>query len=242
MRQLGTKIFLASALVVVVVLGGALLLTSNRARRAADQSIDTALEAARAAIEDALVGRSETLLQVAANLVQVPSYLARINEAIDSGNRADLLDQANEFRDQTGAAWALITDADGLQQAWTYENTFGDDLSESSLVGMALAWESTQGVWIEPGPNGDIIFQAVGVPVFNPARTALYGVLVVAVPIDSTFAFELKGRTNSDVVFLARDSLGAPHVVVSTLPPGSIDSAMSQIDLETAFGTPQQSA
>ena len=82
----------------------------------------------------------------------------------------------------------------------------------------------------------------MGVPVFNPVRTALYGVLVAAVLIDSTFAFELKGRTNSDVVFLARDSLGAPHVAVSTLPPGSIDSAMSQIDLETAFGTTQQSS
>lgn len=244
LRRLGSKIFLASALVVVTVLGGALLLTGNRAGRAADQSIDRALAGARAAIDDALGGRSRTLLQVAAGLVQVPNYLARITAAIDSRDRADLLDQADEFRDQTGAAWALITDADGIQQAWNYgpeRGAFGDDLSESSIVGMALAWDSTEGVWIEPGPDGDVIFQAVGVPVFNPVRTVLYGVLVVALPIDSTFAFELKGRTNSDVVFFAIDSLGVPRVAVSTLPHESIDSAISRIEPDSVFGITEQS-
>ena len=224
------------------MLGGALLLTSNRADRAADQSIDIALNATRAAIEDALTGRSRMLLEGAARFVQAPNYVARINAAIDSRRRADLLDLADEFLDQTGAVWALITDRDGVQQAWTRERgAFGDDLSEGSLVGMALAWDSTEGVWIEPGPDGDVIYQAVGVPVFSPARTAIYGVLVAARPIDSTFAFELKGRTNSDIVFFARDTLGVPfHVVASTLPRGSIDSVISHMDPARVFNATNQ--
>ncbi len=222
------------------------MLTSNRAGRAADQSIDMALNATRADIYDALAARSRELLKAAAAFVQGPSYLARISAAIESRNRVDLLDQADEFLDQTGAVWALITDADGVQQAWTKRGergAFGDDLSEGSLVGMALAWDSTEGVWIEPGPDGEVIFQAVGVPIFSPARTAIYGVFVAALPIDSTFAFELKSRTNSDIVFFALDTLGVPHhVVASTLPHGSIDSVISHIDPDRVFSPTEQNA
>jgi HAMP domain-containing protein len=151
------------------------------------------------------------------------------------------LDQADEFREQTGAAWALITDGAGILHAWTYERyVFDDDLSESSLVGLALQGDSTQGVWIEPTDEGDVIFQAVGVPVFDPSRTSIYAVLVTALVVDSTFAADLQRHTASDVVFFGVDTLGVPQVAVSTLRRGPIDSAVASLDPDSALADPTQ--
>lgn len=232
---------MASAVVVAAVLGGALYFTWLRANSAADASIDKALTATQSAIDDALTGRSTALLQVTAGLAQVPDYVARIDEALTAGNRSDLLDQADEFREQTGAAWALITDGAGILHAWTYERyVFDDDLSESSLVGLALQGDSTQGVWIEPTDEGDVIFQAVGVPVFDPSRTSIYAVLVTALVVDSTFAADLQRHTASDVVFFGVDTLGVPQVAVSTLRRGPIDSAIASLDPDSALADPTQ--
>ena len=51
-----------------------------------------------------------------------------------------------------------------------------------TLAGLALAGDATEGVWIEPGPDGDELYQAVGIPIFAPGRTVIYGVLVAALP------------------------------------------------------------
>jgi len=232
---LAPRIFLSTAIVIVVVLGGALLLTKTRADRTADQSIERALTATQSAIEDLLSARSGGLVQVTAGLAQVPDYVARIDAALESGNRSNLLDQADEFTDQTGASWALLADAQGVSQAWTYQRHIaGEDLSESSLVGMALAGDTTEGVWIEPTAEGDVIFQAVAVPVFDPGRRMIHGILVTALQIDREIADEIKRHTNSDVVFFSLDTLDLPNVVVSTLGAGSTDSVFRNLDLAAA--------
>ncbi len=237
MTGLAPRIFLSTALVIVVVLGGALGFTKHRADVTADQSIDKALTATQAAIEDVLAGRSGGLLQVTAGLAQVPDYVARIATAFENESRSNLLDQVDEYAAQTGAVWAMLTDAYGVLHAWTYErNYYGDDLSESSLIGMALAGDTTQGVWIEPTPDGDIIFQAVAVPVFDPSRTMIYGILVTAYEIDQDLAVEIKSHTNSDVVFFALDSIGLAQPVVSTLESETLAETLRSMDLEAAVG------
>jgi HAMP domain-containing protein len=219
----------------VVVLGGALFLTKRGADRAADASIATALDATQSAIRDALESRSRTLAQTAAALARVPSYAARIGE-VSTGARANLLDQADEFRSQTHAAWTLLTDNTGALRAWTlHRDQSGEDFSNGSLVGLALEGTPTEGLWIEPGETGDELYQAVGVPIKNPAGTTTYGVLVAALPIDSAFAAELKRHTNSDIVFFTRDTMGAPHVALSTLPKGTLDTAITALSIDSSF-------
>ena len=95
---LGTKIFLGTALVVTLVLGAALLVTKRQADRAADSASLQAVRATQAAIRDALEGRSQTLLQLTAALVQVPVYVSRIGESVRTRTRSDLLDQADELK------------------------------------------------------------------------------------------------------------------------------------------------
>jgi serine/threonine-protein kinase len=227
--------------VVVAVLGGSLLLTKQRADRAADESIARALTATRSAIEDALASRSTALLQSARLIARVPDYVARIGEALRQDNRANLLDQADEFREQLGAGWALIADAGGVLRARTDQRDLvGDSLAEGALVGLALEGNPTQGAWIEPGPEGDELFQAVGVPIVSPGGGALYGVLVAAVRLDSSFAEHLRANTGSEVVFFALDLQGRPLPTVSTMDRQALQAGMGDPgSWEQALGAEQ---
>jgi HAMP domain-containing protein len=228
-RGLGARIFFATAAVIVVVLGGALFLTKRRADLAADASLARALAAAQSAVADGLDSRSQTLLEKTAVLAQVPTYIAQLSRASGSA-QADVLDRAQEFRNQTGAAWTLITDDQGVLRAWTlHRDLEGEDFAEGAVVGLALEGQTAQGVWIEPGDSSDQLFQAVGVPVKDPHGNAIFGVLVTALPIDSAFAAELVRHTASEVAFFECDSTGAPHLALATLPGAALKAAIAAL-------------
>ncbi len=220
---LGTRIFLGTALVVVAVLGSALLVTKRRADAAADAASARALGATAAAIDEALTNRSTTLLRLNQALVQVPAYVSRIGESLRGGDRANLLDQADELRLQTGADWVLITDGAGVLQAWTANRgSSGEDFSRGALIGRAMEGQITQGLWLEPGEAGDDLYQAVGVPVANPGSTSPFGVVVAALKVDSAFVAQLHRTTDSEIVFFSLDTLGLPQVAVSSLPRSAV--------------------
>jgi serine/threonine-protein kinase len=232
---LGTKIFAGTAFVVLAALGAALLVTKSRANSAADAASERALRATEDAIGDALMGRSRTLRQLTSALVQVPTYVSRIGEALRTDDRANLLDQSDELRRQTGADWVLITDADGVLKAWTAQrNTFDQDFSRGALIGRALEGRVTEGLWLEPGPSGDQLFQAVGVPVNSPGAGTPFGVVVAALRIDSSFARVLKRHTNSEIVFFSRDTLGVPQVAISTLAAADLPRALRRLPMDSA--------
>jgi HAMP domain-containing protein len=232
---LGTKIFAGTAFVVVAALGAALVVTKSRANSAADAASERALRATEDAIGDALVGRSRTLRQLTAALVQVPTYVSRIGEALRTNDRANLLDQSDELRSQTGADWVLITDGNGVLKAWTAQrNVFDQDFSGGALIGRALEGQITEGLWLEPGPAGDQLFQAVGVPVSPPGVTTPFGVVVGALRLDSSLAGILKRHTNSEIVFFSRDTLGVPQVAVSTLPAANLPEALRRLPMDSA--------
>ena len=224
---LGTKIFLGTALVVTLVLGAALLVTKRQADRAADSAALQALQATQATIRDALEGRSERLRQLTAALVQVPVYVSRIGESVRSGNRADLLDQADELRDQIGADWVLITDPAGVLQAWTSQrDLFDQDFSRGALIGRALEGRTTAGTWVEPSDAGDELYQAVAMPVASPGSTTTLAVVSAALKIDTAFAGRLRRHTNSEMVFFSIDTLGFPQLAVSTLAGSDVAKAV----------------
>jgi eukaryotic-like serine/threonine-protein kinase len=220
---LGRRIFLGTTLVVVAVLGSALLATKRRADAAADDASARALGATASSIQEALTSRSLTLLRLTHALAQVPAYVSRIGESVRTGDRANLLDQADELRIQAGADWVLVTDGAGVLQAWTaHRGIFGEDFSRGALIGRAMEGQVTQGLWLEPTDDGDALYQAVGVPVVNPGSSTPFAVVVAALRVDSTFAAQLHRNTASEIVFFSLDTLGVPQVAVSTLPPAAI--------------------
>ena len=236
---LGTRIFLGTAAVVVVVLGSSLLITKHRADEAADAASARAVRSTAASIGDALASRSETLRRLTEALVQVPAYVSRIEESLRTGDRANLLDQADELRAQTGSDWVLITDGSGVLQAWTAERgVFDQDFSRGALIGRALEGQSTEGLWLEPGKRGDDIYQAVGVPVAGPGTSAPFGIVVAASKLDSALAERLRRHTDSEVLFFSLDTLGVPRVAVSTLPRASVAAAVRAAPVKSADSLP----
>jgi len=232
---LGTRIFLGTALVVVAALGLALLVTKQRTDSAADAASARAIRATEAAIGDAIEGRSRTLVRITEALVQVPAYVSRIGESLRAGDRANLLDQADELRSQTGADWVLITDQNGILKAWSaHRDLFDEDFARGALIGRALEGQPTEGLWLEPGEQGDELYQAVGVPVASPGVTTPLGIVVAAVRMDSAFAEQLRRHTNSEIVFFSRDTLGMPHVAASTLPREAVSDGIRALPADTA--------
>jgi serine/threonine-protein kinase len=231
--RLATKIFAGAGMVVVAALGTALLVTRGRADQAAQVASTRALRATRSAIGDALVSRSRSLRQLTAALGQVPAYVSRIGEALRRDDRANLLDQADELRAQTGADWVLIVDELGVLKAWTAQRGAADqDFSGGALIGRALEGRTTEGLWIESGSGHDELFQAVGVPITDPAGGARYGVIVAAVRIDSSFASQLKRHTGSDILFFSRDTAGVPLLAVSTLAAPGLSAEVRRIRID----------
>ncbi|HEY7480944.1 MAG TPA: protein kinase [Gemmatimonadales bacterium] len=238
---LGTRIFLGTSLVVVAVLGSALLVTKRRADAAADDASARALAASASSINEALESRSITLLRLTQALVQVPAYVSRIGESLRAGDRANLLDQADELREQTGGDWVLITDGAGVLQAWTANRaSSGEDFSRGALIGRALEGQITQGLWLEPGDAGDQLYQAVGVPVADPGSTRPFGVVVSALQVDSGFVGQLRRNTDSEIVFFSLDTVGAPQVAVASLPRQELAREVPGAPIgkatDTAFG------
>jgi HAMP domain-containing protein len=239
---LGTKIFLGTALVVTLVLGAALLVTKRQADRAADAASLQAVQATQAAIRDALEGRSQTLLQLTAALVQVPVYVSRIGESVRTGARADLLDQADELREQIGAEWVLITDPTGVLRAWTSQrDLFDQDFSGGALIGRALEGRTTAGLWIEPSDAGDELYQAVAMPVASPGSATILAVVSAALKIDTALAGRLRRHTNSEIVFFSIDTLGVPQLAVSTLPGPDVAAAVRSISSDDDADSASQS-
>jgi serine/threonine-protein kinase len=217
--------------VVAITLGGALALIRLRASQAADAAIDRGLGATQSAVQDALASRSHTLQQSARILAQVPSYISRIDEDLRAENRADLLDAADEFRQQGEAEWALITDQSGVLQASTRDReSFGIEMGGGQLVGDALTGKATEGAWIEATSAGDSLFQAVAVPIKPPGDgVPVSGVLILGIPLDTVLAARLKRQTNSEIVFISLDTLDHPALAVSTLAPEVLAQAMGEL-------------
>jgi serine/threonine-protein kinase len=226
--------------VVVVVLGAALFVTGRRAGETADASVTRALAATRASVADALAGRSEQLRRTAEVLALQTPYIGRIETALRSANRGDLLDQADEFRNQSGADWVLLTDADGILAASTYQRgAFDIPLGEGALVSLPLSeGRPAEGAWIEVAEDGsDLLFQAAGVPILRPGGS-LVGVLVLARAVDAAFAQELRLHTTSEIVFFSLDTLGVPRPVIGTVPTEAVTGLLDAVRLAEDPGTP----
>jgi HAMP domain-containing protein/tRNA A-37 threonylcarbamoyl transferase component Bud32 len=220
LNKLGVKVFVATALVVVVALGGALLLTKHRADAAANDSIKGALGATRSAIQGLMESRTARLQQTLHILSTQPSYIAYVQKALAGGRRGDLLAQADEFRDQTGAGWVMFLDGSGVLQAWTlHRDQYGDSLGDGSLAAAALQGSLSKGLWIEVDSSGhDVLYQAVAAPVSPPGSGNTTAVLIAALPLDRAFADSLRDATNSEIVLFTLDTLGHPRPVLTTLP------------------------
>src|SRR2546425_11373063 len=219
---LAAKIFLGSTLLVVTVLGASFGITALSATRTADAGITRALAGTRSAVVNLLAARTRTLAGLSAVSAGVPQFREPL---LTSRERADILHQAQEFRDLIGAAWALVTNETGILLARTdYPDQLDRDLSSGALVAGALSGAQGSGAWLDDVTGR--LYMAVATPLASSREAAPQGVLVTAYALDDSVAQAIKQATTSDIVLFALDTLGRPHVVGSTLPREEVGPAL----------------
>ena len=224
------KIFLSSALLVVAVLGVTFGVTSMQANRTADAAIHRGLLNTRHAAENFLAARTRTVGVVSTASGQIPQFRQRL---FTSRSRAEVLDQAQEYRDLIGAAWILVTDKDGILLARTdYPEEYDRDLSRGALIATGLSGEQSHGAFIDDRDSANTrLYIAVATPLRDRPEAAPQGVLVAAFSLDDSLAAAIHDATNSDVVFFAfpADSTKPPLVTGSTLSREDVASAIAAV-------------
>jgi len=210
---LAGKIFLASTILVVAVLGATFGVTSLQANRTADAAVLRALTSTRRAVDDFLAGRTRAVAGMSKVSAGVPQFRERL---LTARERANALDQAQEYRDLIGAAWVLVTDHGGVLIARTdYPEEFGQNLEHAPLVAAALEGEQTSGAWLDDFRVK--MFIAVGTPLRASPSAAPQGTLVAAYEVDDSLAHAVSAVASADVVFFMLDTLDRPLLVASTL-------------------------
>jgi eukaryotic-like serine/threonine-protein kinase len=228
------RIFLATAAAVVVVLAIVLGALSLSARRTADAAVARGLAASRRHVDALLAGRERALASGALVFAQNPLFRGLVL----ARGEADLLDQAVEATQRTGATWVQIADSAGVRLAKSDEPAAPPvTLAGTALVGGALAGEVVAGA----GVAGDTaLFQGVAVPIaVGTEATRVVGVLVAAQAMDSTLVREIRDATGSEVLIYLLDTLGTPRAVAATLPAGpAVDSLLAAHAAADSGGAP----
>src|SRR5256885_2042554 len=210
---LAAKIFLGSTLLVVTVLGTSLGITAHTATRTADAAIERALAGTRRAIANLLATRTRTLAEMSAVSAREPQLREGLSA---SRERADILHQAQEYRDLIGAAWVLVTNEAGVLLARTDDpDQFDRDLSSGALVAAALSGDQASGAWLDDVTGR--LYEAVATPLAPSRQAAPQGVLVAAYAMDDSVAQAIKQATTSHLVLFSLDTICRPYVVRSTL-------------------------
>lgn len=203
------KIFGANAAVILAVLAGVLVVLAFASRATADASLARGLEQTRRHIATLLDQRERTLEASALVFAQNPTFRALVLEK----SPADLLDQAIEATQRTGADWVQITDASGVRLAKSDDPTAPHvSLAGSALIAGALMDSAMAGFGVS---NDSLLFQAVAVPIIG--TTQVSGVLMATLAIDSVFGAAVKDATGSDIIFYVIDTANTTRISTATL-------------------------
>jgi HAMP domain-containing protein len=204
------KIFAANAAVILAVLAGVLIMLTLAARGTADAALARGLEQTRRHVATLLDQREGTLEGSALVFALNPTFRALVLEQ----SPADLLDQASEAVERTGADWVQITDDEGVRLAKSDEPTAPRvSLAGSALIAGALSGEPSAGFG---ATNDSLLFQTVAVPIIG--TTQVSGVLMATLAIDSTFGTAVKDATGSDIIFYVIDTANTTRISAATLP------------------------
>ncbi len=226
-RSVASQIFAASVVVVAGTLLLVWLLTASRMRQVSEVGLARELATTRVAVEGALAQRSASKMPLAAGLTSVPTYFSRVEQALARQDLATLLDQAEEYRDQLGAAWTMLLDQRGTMSAWTlHPERTGEDFSEGALVRRALGGDTASGAWLEPSDSVDHLYQSIAVPIRRPGGQTVEGSLIAAFALDDTLLTQLNQQTGSEIALVTLDTLGRARLSATTLG-GALRQAMA---------------
>jgi eukaryotic-like serine/threonine-protein kinase len=224
---LGTRIFLATALLVALSVGTAVAVTSVLIGRIARSAVADALEksaAAQKTLQEQRYGQLQLISKLFVSDPYLRAYLAESSTASDVASILDLLEE----RRQQGLEndFAIVLDTAGRVIARTDRPTaVGEDLRQRSLVAEIIEQrgaEPTAGMWQERNK----LYEAVAGPLVSDFEPFAY--LVTGFEIDADKARAVKDASGADVAYIAMMD-GRPAVVATTLEDGAIAALLDEL-------------
>ncbi len=208
---LGTRFFLATALLVTATVAAAVAVTYFLGQRVADSAARATLDRSATAQANAQAQRLDVLPLATQLLAGDPSFAAYVAESLEGGDTLSLLDQLDERLGDIQSDFAMVLDPDGalaastLTPAPTTEQLAADPLIRSLM-------EEYQGISL--WARGDRLYNVVGAPV--TAANLLLGFLIAGFEITELEALDLKRVGGADVTFFTMDDSG-PQAIATSL-------------------------
>lgn len=240
---LGTRIFLATALLIVIAVAVAVAATLWLGNQVAQRACRATLERAASAQGTVRALEADSLPLLTSYMASDPSFAAYVADAIESGDRLSILDQLEERQADVGYDFAIVLDDSGQLFASTapQDASASTDFATDPLVQAAIDDYEGNGVRL----HRDELYQAVAVPIAT--ADLLAGYLIAAFALDENSALELRDIGEADVVFFRRDgerlipTAGTLDddrtAALETVIQGRVDAALSTeapLDLELA--------
>ena len=204
------KIFIGVAAAVILALAVTMYLSYDTALRAARAAVERELDQASQITGAFLDGRQQALARSARTFADNP----RFRDLVLHAKPGSVIDQAVEAQDRIGATWVQITDSAGMRLARSDQPSAPSvSLANSPLVRKALDGEKSLGYGLS---SDSTLFQAVAVPIAAPGSNPV-GALMAASEVDDALTQNLQRMTGIDVAFYTLDSSGASKIAATTM-------------------------
>lgn len=209
--NLGTRIFLVTALLIVLSVGSAVVITTIRGEEIARQAVASKLEKSHTVQSTFLTQRFEQIRLMGQIFAADPEINAYLAEAAEDRDIPSILDQLLQRQQDLGYDFAILLDYDGIAVVHTERlEQEAEDYSESALVAQALDEGTAYGIWREE----EQLYAAAVVPLVK--NFDLFGFLVFGFAFDDAAARDVARLGSTEVTYLVTGAAGA-SVVATTL-------------------------
>lgn len=222
--SLGTRIFLATALLVILAVGAAVVVTQVLGNQVGYRAAQDDLKRAGTIQGQFLEQRYELLGEVAIQASTNPNFAAYMAESLEYDDVNSILDQLGERQQQLGFDFAIVLDESGMLFTRTDRpNELGEDISHEAMVGIVSGGEIVSGLW----EHEEGLYYAVAVP-FGAGGLQV-GSLIFTYSIDDIKAGELRDLVNTEILYLSTRGEGL-RAVAKTLSQEELSDLLQHFE------------
>ena len=209
-RRLETHVALGVTLVVLFALGAAMVIATRVVTAGSLERASSDLAAARSAFYRLEDDRAESASAQASLVTTLPVFRAYLTDSRLAGDLASLQVLADEYRQQLGAAFCIVT---GKGSAWGGSSGWQSGMAPPPALARMIATAAAGQPQRDIADVSDRLYLVVS----EPARFAeeTLGTLTVGYALDDVLARQLAQITHTDV-----NILRGSHVMASSLTGG----------------------
>lgn len=225
--KLQIKIFLSAALLVLGITLSSFYFLNLRFSKVIKETINTHLNETQSVFVELIKNRQDLLFLLSSNIAESPKLKAALTET--GADERTLTDQLLEFNQTSeNVELFIIADPDGKVITCLLDGRTGSkDILVPYLESRISQMQEPKDVWL----INDVLYQIAAAEIRTGAKT--HGFFLLGDMVDKEFAELLKTMTNSDVTFIAGNTISGSTIIDDELSGGIefVSSIRAIIDL-----------